>query len=320
MGSIECRELKIKFGAWDSDFSCSFEEGSWHVICGGSGSGKSTLFQLMLGLLAPSSGDVFMDGKSVISYAPYERQMSFMAQYNILLPHLSVGDNLLLALHDSDLLTEQRVSKVKEVLESLKLDSSYFKRMPHELSGGQLSRCNLARALLRPSRWILLDEPFAAVDRPTRLSILEWLKNWQEKTGSGILLVSHDLDDVFNVATHVTVIAKGRILENQTLSSSINEPKCQTTATLLRSGAILRRNDSLVFVNSANLYLSPTQDGLNTDFSETIELPKARVVRVGNSFRIIDLTSGIDVTLPSIGDFHGRLWFDHRFIKKLDES
>ena len=312
MGFIECKALSVRFDQWEGVFSCNFQEGEWHVICGNSGSGKSTFFQLMLGLLTPISGDILVDGASIADRAPHQRHMTFMAQYNLLLPHLSIEENLRIALHDSHFSNPEKSSQINEVLSLLKLEKKHLNRKPEELSGGQLSRCNLARALLRPARWILLDEPFSAVDRPTRLSILEWIKHWQGRTGAGVLLASHDLDDIFNVASNVTVLSCGRVLESQLLDHAIRKPLHKTTASMLRSGVIITRNQQLNFVSSAHLALEPSQLSCVPELLDKIEIENARVILIGKLLRIIELSTGTDITIPAAGDFQGCLWFDRR--------
>ncbi len=319
MGIIECQNLKVQLSTWEGSFSCAFQEGAWHVICGGSGSGKSTLMRTMLGLTTPISGDLLIDGKSIVMEPPHKRQMSFMAQYNLLVPHMTVKDNLSLVLHDTKLTPREKSEKIDEILVLLKLDTAHLDRLPKNLSGGQLSRCNLARAILRPARWLLLDEPFAAVDRPTRLLILDWLRGWQDHNGTGILLVSHDLDDIFNVASHVTVVSHGQVIESNTLPDAISSPQNLSTASLLRTGAIIRDGARITFVNSENLYTSPqVPDCAAHDLTE-IKIPRARVVAIGKSMRVIDLSTGLDVTITSTNGFAGSLWFDKRNARTLSD-
>lgn len=310
MGTLECNDLATSFGSWRGQFSCTFAEGDWHVLCGGSGSGKSTLFQLMLGLQKPSAGAVIDNGRNLVGLAPHLRSMSFMAQFNILLPHLNIQENLELVLHDLKLTKSERSQRIEEITSLIKLDHTHLRRRPIELSGGQLSRCNFARCLLRPARWVLLDEPFAAVDRPTRIAILDWLKAWQNRTKVGILLVSHDLDDIFNVASHVTVIRSGRVIESQPLEAAISRPICATTAELLRSGIVIRQGHANFFVNAADLSLSRAINEAHPEEIDEFPLTNPKTTRIGHCLRITDLNMGIDVTVAASTEFRGSLWFN----------
>jgi ABC-type sugar transport system ATPase subunit len=320
MAAVECINLTARFKNWEGIFNSKFGEGEWHVLCGASGSGKSTLFQLMLGLMRADAGILMINGINAINVPPHKRSMTFMAQYNLLLPHLTILENLDLALHDSGKSRQEKSEKIDHMIALLKLESHHLAQRPNELSGGQLSRFNLARSLLRPARWLLLDEPFAAVDRPTRLSILEWLRKWQQQTGAGILLVSHDLDDIFNVASHVTVLNDGRLLESQALSDAIQSPQHVTTATLLRAGIVIKNNQKSQFISSSHLALHPEEITCDPNFLDVIHLNNARDIRIGNSLRIIELATATDITLPASRCFTGSLWFDRRNIKLIKNS
>ena len=320
MGRIDCKSLSYKTPMWQGEYSCTFGTGEWHVLCGGSGAGKSTLLHLMLGLTEPTSGDIVQDGVSLAALPPHKRQMSFMSQLNALFPGITVEDNLMLALHDSSFDIEAKKKKIGEMADHLRIRSELLERLPSKLSGGELSRCNLARALLRPCRWLLLDEPFAAVDRPTRLSILGWLREWQKNSGSGVILVSHDLDDVFTVASHVTVVENGKVIENTPISTSINRPSHTATAQLLRAGIVLQNVHGHCFVSARNIQLSRSQVPCPDEFIQSVVLQNPQVTEVGGILRIIDLATASDLSLPANGTFQGSLWFDQREMLALRDS
>jgi ABC-type sugar transport system ATPase subunit len=302
---------------WSAEFNLELESERWHVICGPSGAGKSTLVNLAAGLIVPRSGDIRIDGKSITNLPPHQRGISIMGQSDGLFPGVSIQENLLLALHDSSVPKSEKMERIMTLTKSLELDSGILTRLPAQISGGQLSRCNLARALLRPCQWLFLDEPFAAVDRPTRLQILDWLQNWRQESKTSIILIAHDLDDVFTVATDVTVIAQGSIAEHATLTNALSQPKSVISARLLRSGIIISSNGMDFFVSSAHLVTSK---------ADSLKIPEAardshvfvspRATQVGPWMRVIDCFDANDVTLPFDPEFEKVVWFDRR--KKIE--
>ena len=306
---LECDKLKMTTNKWSCDYTASFRPSGWHVLCGSSGAGKSTLLHLLTGVVTPQSGDIKMGGKNVSHLPPHQRQLSFMSQSNSLFPGISILENLLLALHDSPSSPTEKVKQAREMAERLSLKQEILDRPASKLSGGQLSRCNLARTLLRPCSWLLLDEPFSAVDRPTRLSILTWLQDWQKSTGAGIILVSHDLDDIFTVATDVHIVENGSVLESGTLSDSLAHPRSIAMARTLRAGIIVTTPSGPAFVGSQNLYTSLSLAPVNRANLQSIALRDAQITRLGSTMRIIDLHHGYDVVMPWDEHFEGTLWY-----------
>ena len=220
MGRIDCKSLSYKTPLWQGEYSCTFGTGEWHVLCGGSGAGKSTLLHLMLGLTEPTSGDIVQDGVSLAALPPHKRQMSFMSQLNALFPGITVEDNLMLALYDSSFDFETKKKKIGEMADHLRIRSELLERLPSKLSGGELSRCNLARALLRPCRWLLLDEPFAAVDDLLRLRLQEDVRRLYEQKNLTTILVTHNLHEAVFMSDRVVVLggSPSRVVDAFTVS------------------------------------------------------------------------------------------------------
>jgi molybdate transport system ATP-binding protein len=309
MTQLECKSLQFGTGDWSCDYTAAFSQGGWHILCGSSGSGKSTLLHLLTGVLNPNSGEIKNGEKMISHLPPHERGLSFMSQANSLFPGITILENLLLSLHDSPSTKQEKVRLAAAMAERLELATDILDRVPSKLSGGQLSRCNLARALLRPCSWLLLDEPFSAVDRPTRLSILKWLQEWRRGTGTGIVLVSHDLDDIFTVATDIHVVEDGRVLESLPLMTALAHPCYLSTARLLRAGMIIATPRGHVFVNSQHIYTTPSQALGHHSQLQSVILKTPQITRIGSTMRIIDLTEGLDLVLPWDDTFAGTLWF-----------
>ncbi len=155
------------------DFNLSLEVGEVKAIVGESGAGKSTLFELIVGNLKPESGEIKSESISMVFQDPYS---SFHPSYTIINQIKDVAD------------TEGLEKHIKR----LGIDRALIDRLPHNLSGGQLQRCSILRALLMRPRLLLLDEPTSALDNITQLSVMKLLMSMLEDVA--ILLITHDND------------------------------------------------------------------------------------------------------------------------------
>ncbi len=155
--------------------SFSIERGSFTTILGPSGSGKSTLLLAISGFVRPSSGDIRLDGKSLLGVAPEDRNFGIVFQGYALFPHLKVGANVAFPLQMRGVSKAEIRAKVRTALERVKL-LELIDRYPRELSGGQQQRVALARALVFDPELVLLDEPLSALDKNLREALREELR------------------------------------------------------------------------------------------------------------------------------------------------
>ena len=147
------------------------EEGKFVTLIGPSGCGKSTLFNIIAGLLPPSSGDIQIQGKSILEQKGY---VGYMLQKDMLLPWRSILDNIILGLEISGVKKKEARERAFPLMQKYGL-GGFEKNYPHELSGGMRQRAALLRTLLYDRDIILLDEPFGALEAQTRLSMQNWL-------------------------------------------------------------------------------------------------------------------------------------------------
>ena len=153
------------------DISLTINQGEVFVLLGSSGSGKSTLLKLINRLIEPSSGQILLHNKCIKDYPLVElrRSMGFVFQDGALFPHMTVEDNIAVVLKLEDVPSKQRLERAHHLLDFMQLPPhKYAKRYPHQLSGGQLQRIGVARALAADPDCLLMDEPFAALDPLTR--------------------------------------------------------------------------------------------------------------------------------------------------------
>ncbi|CAM3529077.1 ABC transporter ATP-binding protein [Deinococcus frigens] len=184
--------------------------GERFVLLGASGSGKSTLLRVIAGLEEAQSGDVQVDGKSILSVPAEKREIGLVFQQPLLFPHLNVERNLSFGLNLRGASAREVAPRVEKMLSQTGL-GGFGKRLPHQLSGGQEQRVALARALMTDPKVLLLDEPFSALDAPLRREMRRWVVELQRQAGTTLLLVTHDQEEALAVAGRIGFLEAGRL-------------------------------------------------------------------------------------------------------------
>lgn len=205
--------LQTAHGILPMEIDLLAKKGSIVAITGPSGAGKTTLLRQIAGLVSPHSGyikfgnTVWLDTTAKIFQSPQLRTIGFVFQDYALFPHLTVRENLLYALNKGE-----NPAIVDELLNAVEL-TQLTDRKPGQLSGGQQQRVALARALVRRPDLVLLDEPLAALDHTMRRRLQEYLLNLQQQLGFTMILVTHDLGEIFRMAHQVVVLENGKVVK-----------------------------------------------------------------------------------------------------------
>lgn len=171
-------------------------------IIGPSGVGKSTLFNIIAGLLTPSSGEVLLDGESVIDMPG---KVSYMLQKDLLLPYKTIEENITLPLILQGVKKKEALQRANQLLEEFNM-ASVSKSYPKDLSGGMRQRIALLRTYLFSSNLILLDEPFSALDSFTKSEIHEWYLNIHKKLSLTTLFITHDIDEAIKLSDRIYIL------------------------------------------------------------------------------------------------------------------
>jgi len=225
------------------------------AIVGESGSGKSTIGRILLGLISKTEGEIFFDGKPLQiqnnSISLRRRlQIVFQDPTASFDPRLKILDSLLEFLDlRKELNSEAKISLAKELVEEVGLDPEMINRKPSEMSGGQLQRLNIARALASGPDLIFLDEPTSSLDVSIRGQIVNLLLEKQEKYGITFLLVAHDLRVVAVMADRVAVMYLGQFVEVCEKEKIFSSPLHPYTRGLIQAARI----DDLGFKNKNDL-------------------------------------------------------------------
>lgn len=212
------------------------------VLFGPSGSGKSLTIQAVAGIVQPDTGRIVLDSQALydsargLSLPPQKRRVGYVPQQYALFPHLTVADNIGFGL--TTLSRRTRAVRVGELLDAFAMQG-FEQRLPHQLSGGQQQRVALARALAVQPRLLLLDEPFAALDAVLRETLRQELLQVQARWHIRMLLVTHDLADVYALGQRVIVYDGGRVLQQGTRDEVFFRPVNRRVAEFVRTGNIL---------------------------------------------------------------------------------
>ena len=197
-------------------------EGESLALVGESGCGKSTLGRLLLRLIPPDSGEVYLKGKNVTglperSFRPYRRQLQLIFQdpYASLNPRMNVEQLIAEPLKEcrGTILKEEIPKRVRELMAAVGLPEEYANRYPHQFSGGQRQRIGIARAIAMDPDLIVCDEPVSALDVSVQNQILNLLRDLQKEREMAYLFISHDLSVVRHVSDRVCVMFLGKIVE-----------------------------------------------------------------------------------------------------------
>ena len=217
------------------------EAGKTVGLVGESGSGKSTLARLILRIIEPTSGEVWLDGVDITKVSGSqlravrrEVQAVFQDPYSSFDPTSSIGTSMRepLATH-LELSVKEQKAKVAELLDLVGLPASFAQRYPSDVSGGQLQRAAIARALGIGPKLLVLDEPVTALDMSTQAQILNLLAELQRELGVAYFMIAHDLAIVSHVSDTIAVMYLGRIVERGPAETVLNSPRHPYSEALL---------------------------------------------------------------------------------------
>jgi osmoprotectant transport system ATP-binding protein len=199
--------------------SLDVAEGEFLAVVGGSGSGKTTLLRLANRLIEADAGQIMVEGEDVRAADPISlrRRIGYVSQSGTLFPHMSVADNIGITPHLLGWPAEQISARVDQMLDLVRLERApYRDRMPHELSGGQVQRVGVARALAAKPRIVLMDEPFGALDPLTRDALGDDYRGLHRKLGLTTVMITHDMTEAILLADRIAVMHAGKLLAQGT--------------------------------------------------------------------------------------------------------
>lgn len=236
MAEVILKNLTKSFGkdVGVADISMVIPDGAFVVLLGPTGAGKTTTLRLISGLEKADAGEVWIGGRNVGAETPAQRDVAMVFQQYSLYPHLSVRDNLAFPLKSPILKTppdeiERKVAEVASVLQiTHKLDNKAT-----ALSGGEMQRVSIGRALVRSPSIYLMDEPLSSLDAKLRTDLRVELKRIHASLGATLLYVTHDQIEAMTMATHVGVLNEGRLVQYGTPREIYENPNSLYVASRL---------------------------------------------------------------------------------------
>ena len=197
--------------------SLSIHQGEIVGLLGPNGAGKTTTFYMILGIIPPTSGNVLLDGESIGDWPLYERArlgLSYLPQESSVFKKLSVWDNLLLILQYTGLAPQAIRERAEQLMEDFGI-SHLRNSLAMHLSGGERRRLEIARALIREPKFVLLDEPFAGID-PLAVDDIQGLIIRLKERNIGIIISDHNVRETLNICDRAYIVYEGRAILNGT--------------------------------------------------------------------------------------------------------
>lgn len=202
-------------------------KGEWVALIGGSGSGKTTTLRMINRLLEPTEGHVLIDGvdSRELDAIELRRRMGYAIQAIGLFPHYSVADNVAIVPRLLGWEASRVSARVNTLLDAVRLPAETFgARRPAELSGGQAQRVGIARALAAEPEFLLLDEPFGALDPVTRVALQQAVRALHDSLGLTTVLVTHDMSEALSLADRIVVLHEGAMVRVGTPRELLSDP------------------------------------------------------------------------------------------------
>ncbi len=209
---VEIESVSIAYGRLTvvEQVSLVVQPGELVALLGPSGCGKTTLLRCIAGFLRPTAGRISFDGRPIDGLAPGHRRVGMVFQNYALFPSMSVSGNVAYGLEARGVPRREIGPRVAAALEAVQM-ACFADRRPSQLSGGQQQRVSLARAIVTEPAVLLLDEPFAALDRALRLDLQLEIKRLQRQLGLTAVMVTHDQDEAMSMADRLAVMRAGRL-------------------------------------------------------------------------------------------------------------
>jgi multiple sugar transport system ATP-binding protein len=314
-------ELKIagvgkRFGAQTAleGLDLTMASGEFVVLLGPSGAGKTTTLRVVAGLEKPDTGSVWIDGRDVTALAPALRDVTFVFQQYSLYPHLNVYDNLAFPLRSPLRFTSEDAvkAKVMEVARMLRMEDK-LQNPATKLSGGQMQRVAIGRALVRNPAVYLMDEPLSSLDAKLRNDLRLELKRIQQDTGATMLYVTHDQVEALTLATRIGVLDHGRLIQlgspqevyedpgSVAAASRLGSPRINLLPRAALGNEVMPQSVQTVGIRAEHLQVVPAAQAVDTEMRAQV----SRIERLSDQYLLhLQLRDDTSTLIASVQPGH----------------
>jgi len=295
MSELILQNITKTFGAITAldDVSFTVKDNEFFVLLGPTGAGKSTTLRVICGLEKPDNGHVFLDGELSDDLTPADRDVAIVFQQYSLYPTMSVYDNMAFPLRaPGRKVPEEQIRKsIEQAAEKLRI-THLLSRKTVQLSGGEMQRVSIGRAIVRRPRVFLMDEPLSNLDAKLRESLRAELKHLQKVEGVTTLYVTHDQIEALTMADRIGVLNHGKLIQLGTPEDIYDRPANTFVAKLVGTPRI-----NLLAAGRQNGGWKISDLGINLNLVETKEIPESFLLGIRPE----------DVTLNPSGEFPGEI-------------
>jgi putative spermidine/putrescine transport system ATP-binding protein len=237
---VELRDVSKHYGSVIAvrETSVNILKGEFLTLLGPSGSGKTTLLNVIAGMLSPTTGEVFIEGRNVTSVPAHKRGLGMVFQNYALMPHMTVYENIAFPLQIRKMRKKDIEQRVSEVLELVRLPN-LADRKPRELSGGQQQRVSIARCIVYNPSLILMDEPLGALDKKLREQMQLEIKRIHVESGITVMYVTHDQEEALNMSDRVMLLNEGNVEQLGTPNELYVNPVSEFAADFIGQSTLL---------------------------------------------------------------------------------
>ena len=265
---LEIKNMAKKYDNGDGveNINLKIYEGEILTFLGPSGCGKSTILRTIGGFMDVTSGDILIDGNSIVGLSPENRPTAMVFQSYNLWPHMTIYENLAFGLKLRKIPKKTIDEDIKKMLALVSM-SGCEKKYPSQLSGGQQQRIAIARSLLLKPSLLLLDEPFSALDAKIRQQMREELKRIQSELGITVIFVTHDQEEAMAISHRIVVMNKGKFDQIGTPDEIYDKPATLHVASFIGEMNFIDRGNTTIAVRPEDLLLTKEEG----DMEGTVE-------------------------------------------------
>ncbi|MCI9240216.1 ABC transporter ATP-binding protein [Oscillibacter sp.] len=285
---LQIKDMTKKYDNGDGveHINLDIYEGEIVTFLGPSGCGKTTILRTIGGFLDVTSGDITVDGQSIIGMPPEKRPTAMVFQSYNLWPHMTIYENLAFGLKLRKVPKAEINADVKKYLDLVSMPGCE-KKYPGQLSGGQQQRIAIARSLMLKPSLLLLDEPFSALDAKIRQQMREELKKIQQDLGITVIFVTHDQEEAMSLSHRIVVMNKGKFEQTGTPAEIYDKPATLHVASFIGEMNFLKKDGKTIAVRPEDLTVT---EGSGGQFDATV-----RTVMLLGHYVVMTAQHGDDV-------------------------